>query len=127
MPKFIYTIFVIIILNSLAIYYVLTQTSPESLTSKIVLCLLLIFFISFIYPLYVTLFRKFLKTKEELNVIFKTEFKKIFTISIFLGIWYFLKLNQTISNTLFVSLVLITLGVKLYLSKYKNSKKRVKY
>lgn len=127
MPKFIYTIFVIIILNSLAIYYVLTQTSPESLTSKIVLCLLLIFFISFIYPLYVTLFRKFLKTKEELNVIFKTEFKKIFTISIFLGIWYFLKLNQTISNTLFVFLVLITLGVKLYLSKYKNSKKRVKY
>jgi len=127
MPKFIYTILVIITLNVIALYYILTKVSPDSFESRFLFCLLLVFLFNLTYPLIITIFKKIIKTKEELNLIFRTEFKKVFLLSFAVGILYFMKISQIIGNKLFLTILIVFIGFKIYLSKYKNSKKRLKY
>jgi hypothetical protein len=118
---------VIITLNVIALYYILTKVSPDSFESRFLFCLLLVFLFNLTYPLIITIFKKIIKTKEELNLIFRTEFKKVFLLSFAVGILYFMKISQIIGNKLFLTILIVFIGFKIYLSKYKNSKKRLKY
>jgi len=127
MPKFIYTIIVITILNILVIYLVITQTSPTILTNKIIFSFLIAFLISFLIPLILTILKLVKNPKEDLNQYFKKTFKNFLLISVLSGFLIFLRIQLMLEYYhLFIILFFIFLG-KYFLFTPRKPIKKSKY
>jgi len=119
MPKFIYTIIVIIIINLTGIYFVLTNTSPESNLNKIIFSVLIFFLILFLIPL--------IKTKEDCNIVFKTSFKKNLFLAFYIGSLVYLKTVFNFNFYLFFGLILSFVILTKIAPHLRKSRKKPKY
>ena len=127
MPKFIYTIIVIILINLLGIYLIITNTSPENTWMKIFFSFLITLLVIFLVPLTQTILKFISKTKEDLNNLFKKSFTQNLLFSIYLGVLVFIKLQFKIDLKIFLSLIALFFIVKLILPKVQKSRKKPKY
>lgn len=127
MPKFIYTIIVIIILNLTGIYFVLTNTSPDSNYNKLIFSTLVFFLLSFLIPFIKTLYSFFLKSKEDSNQVFKSSFKKNLTFSLFIGLLVYLKTVLYFNSYVFFGLILFFLIISKFAPNLRKSRKKPKY
>ncbi len=127
MPKFIYTIIVIIILNLTGIYFVLTNTSPDSNFNKLIFSTLVFFLLSFLIPFIKTLYSFFLKSKEDSNQVFKSSFKKNLTFSLFIGLLVYLKTVLYFNSYVFFGLILLFLIISKFAPNLRKSRKKPKY
>jgi hypothetical protein len=123
MPKFIYTITIIIILNIFGIYFILTQLSPESDLNKVFFSILISFTLGVLIPLIDTLIKYLLKSKEDLNQYFKKSFKKYLIFAIFIGIMIFIKIKLSLDSKVLFILILACFFA-LYV--YPNLRKPIK-
>jgi hypothetical protein len=127
MPKFIYTIIVIIIINLTGIYFVLTNTSPESNLNKIIFSVLIFFLILFLIPLIKTLYYFLIKTKEDCNIVFKTSFKKNLFLAFYIGSLVYLKTVFNFNFYLFFGLILSFVILTKIAPHLRKSRKKPKY
>jgi hypothetical protein len=128
MPKFIYTILILILVNLLSVIFLVTQTSPDSITTKLIFSILVTFILSFSIPLFFTLWSRFVNPKkEELNLIFKKSFKENLLFSFLIGLFIFLKTIDLIDISFIVVFFLGFIAFKYLLQIAKKPRKRVKY
>jgi len=127
MPKFIYTIVFILVLNLLGIYFVLTKTEPDLVINKAIFSILVSFLFAFLLPFTKVLFSIASKGKEDLNQVFKNSFKKNLLISAFFGLIIFIKTIYYFNLTL-LGLFIILLILGNYLAPVlRKSRKKLKY
>jgi hypothetical protein len=127
MPKFIYTIVFILVLNLLGIYFVLTKTEPDLVINKAIFSILVSFLFAFLLPFTKVLFSIILKGKEDLNLVFRNSFKKNLLISVFFGLIIFIKTIYYFNLTL-LGLFIILLILGNYLAPVlRKSRKKLKY
>lgn len=127
MPKFIYTIIFIIILNLMGINFVLTNTSPESTFNKVIFSILIVFLLSFLLPFIQTMYFFFLKSKDDLNSIFKIAFKKSLLLAFFIGFILYLKTVFYFNYYYFFSLILGFILISKLAPGLRKSRKKSKY
>jgi hypothetical protein len=127
MPKFIYTIVFILVLNLLGIYFVITKTEPDLVINKVIFSILVTFLFAFLLPFTKVLFSIASKGKEDLNQVFKNSFKKNLLISAFFGLIIFIKTIYYFNLTLLgLFITLLILGN--YLAPVlRKSRKKPKY
>ncbi len=127
MPKFIYTIVFILVLNLLGIYFVLTKTEPDLVINKAIFSILVSFLFAFLLPFTKVLFSIISKGKEDLNLVFRNSFKKNLLISVFFGLIIFIKTIYYFNLTL-LGLFIILLILGNYLATVlRKSRKKLKY
>ncbi len=127
MPKFIYTIVFILVLNLLGIYFVLTKTEPDLVINKAIFSILVSFLFAFLLPFTKVLFSIISKGKEDLNLVFRNSFKKNLLISVFFGLIIFIKTIYYFNLTL-LGLFIILLILGNYLAPVlRKSRKKLKY
>ena len=127
MPKFIYTIVFILVLNLLGIYFVLTKTEPDLVINKAIFSILVSFLFAFLLPFTKVLFSIISKGKEDLNLVFRNSFKKNLLISVFFGLIIFIKTIYYFNLTL-LGLFIILLILGNYLAQVlRKSRKKLKY
>ncbi len=127
MPKFIYTIIFIILINLLGIYLLITNTTPENTPNKIFFSFLISLIVTFLIPLMQTLIKFSSRNKEDLNVSFKKFFSQNLIFSIYFGIAVFIKIQFDLDFKIFVILILLFFITKFFLPKVQKSRKKLKY
>jgi hypothetical protein len=127
MPKFIYTILVLLIINIGALVFFLNTASPDSNINKALLGLLISFFFNLTIPTVATIIKIFQKSKMDFNSFFKQTFFQIMPISFFLGIIIFLRTSFGLSYFIISGLLIAFFVTKPLVKNYRKSRKKPKY
>ncbi len=127
MPKFIYTIVFILVLNLLGIYFVLTKTEPDLVINKAIFSILVSFLFAFLLPFTKVLFSITSKGKEDLNQVFRNSFKKNLLISAFFGLIIFIKTIYYFNLTFLGFFIILFLLGKYLVPVLRKPRKKSKY
>ena len=124
MPKFVYTVILIILLLTSTNIYVMSKLDPYLFYSKTIFVLLFLLTLNLIISLTVTLISFFRKEKLELRSVFKNTFRNSLGFSIICSILLLLKLFKLLSFSTFLILAFATYLLPIGLKKVKKSRKR---
>ena len=124
MPKFVYTVILIILLLTSTNIYVMNKLDPYLFYSKTIFVLLFLLTLNLIISLTATLISFFRKEKLELRSVFKNTFRSSLSFSIICSILLLLKLFKLLSFSTFLILAFATYLLPIGLKKVKKSRKR---
>jgi len=127
MPKFIYTIVFILVLDLLGIYFVLTKTEPDLVINKAIFSVLVSFLFAFLLPFTKVLFSITSKGKEDLNQVFRNSFKRNLLISAFFGLIIFIKTIYYFNLTFLGFFIILFLLGKYLVPVLRKPRKKSKY
>jgi hypothetical protein len=126
MPKFIYTLAIVILLLSGTSLYVMNTLDPEFLLSKIIFIILFFLTVLLGIPLVKCLFNIYKKNTLDLGNKYKTDVKNNILNSTILALMLLLKLFNLFSLSTFLILVILYLVTnKVFIKLKKSRKKRV--
>ncbi len=124
MPKFIYTLAIVIILLSGTSLYVMNTLDPEFLLSKITFVILFFLTVLLGIPLIKCLFNIYRKNSLDLGNKYKTDVKNNILNSAIFSLMLFLKLFKLFSLSTFLILIIIFVVSNKVFTKLKKSRKR---
>lgn len=124
MPKFIYTLAIVIILLSGTSLYVMNTLDPEFLLSKITFVILFFLTVLLGIPLIKCLFNIYRKNTLDLGNKYKTDVKNNILNSGIFSLMLFLKLFKLFSLSTFLILIIIFVISNKVFTKLKKSRKR---
>ena len=124
MPKFIYTLAIVLLLLSGTSLYVMNTLDPEFFLSKIVFTILFFLTILLGIPLIKCLFNIYRKNTLDLGNKYKSDVKNNILNSAIFSLMLFLKLFKLFSLSTFLILVIIFVITNKAFTKLKKSRKR---
>jgi hypothetical protein len=124
MPKFIYTLAIVILLLSGTSLYVMSTLDPEFFISKIIFTLLFFLTILLGIPLIKCLFNIYRKNTLDLGNKYKSDVKNNILNSTIFSLMLFLKLFKLFSLSTFLILIIIFVVTNKAFTKLKKSRKR---
>jgi len=123
MPKFIYTLAIVILLLSGTSLYVMSTLDPEFFISKIIFTLLFFLTILLGIPLIKCLFNIYRKNTLDLGNKYKSDVKNNILNSTIFSLMLFLKLFKLFSLSTFLILIIIFVVTNKAFTKLKKSRK----
>lgn len=124
MPKFIYTILILIFTLVSINTYVIFNLDADRLLSKIIFTVNFFITLNLLIPLLTTLYLLLVKKKPDIFQKFKTAFKGSLLFSLGISISLFLKIFFDFSPAIFLAIVLVFSGGLVGFKFLKNKRKK---